>query len=115
MYVPEVIDKFTRERVVVTEWIDGVKITDNDAFSKLKFNKKAVMNDLIRAFSEQIFVTGFIHCDPHPGNVFIRPNPKNPKKHQIVIIDFGLCISISEEFRRTYCAFWKAMFLQDTE
>jgi aarF domain-containing kinase len=50
------------------------------------------MTDIIRAFAEQIFVSGFIHCDPHPGNIFVRPDPKNPKKHQVVILDFGLCI-----------------------
>jgi aarF domain-containing kinase len=59
------------------------------------FDKKRVMNDLIRAFAEQIFVTGFIHCDPHPGNVFIRPHPKDPQQHQLVILDFGLCLEIS--------------------
>ena len=38
------------------------------------------MNKLIRAFSDQIFVTGFVHCDPHPGNVFVRPHPENKNK-----------------------------------
>lgn len=80
---------------MVSEWIDGFKITDKDKMQSYKFNKKQIMNDLIRAFAEQIFVTGFIHCDPHPGNVFIRPHPKDHKKHQIVIIDFGLSLPIS--------------------
>lgn len=73
------------------------------------------MNDLIRAFAEQIFVSGFIHCDPHPGNVFVRPHPNNPKKHQLVIIDFGLCLEISEKFRLEYANFWKAMFSKDVK
>jgi aarF domain-containing kinase len=54
------------------------------------FSKKNVMHDLVRAFAEQIFISGFIHCDPHPGNIFVRPNPK--KKHQLVILDFGLSL-----------------------
>ena len=53
------------------------------------------MNHLIRAFAEQIFVTGFIHCDPHPGNVLVRPHPNNKNKHQLVILDFGLCLGVS--------------------
>ena len=53
------------------------------------------MNHLIRAFAEQIFVTGFIHCDPHPGNVLVRPHPNNHNKHQLVILDFGLCLGVS--------------------
>lgn len=77
---------------MVSEWIDGFKITDEDKMRKYKFNKKEVMNQLIRAFAEQIFVSGFVHCDPHPGNVFVRPHPSNSKKHQLVILDFGLCL-----------------------
>ena len=50
------------------------------------------MNDLIRALDEQIFVSGFMHSDPHPGNVFVRPHSKDHTKHQIVLLDFGLCL-----------------------
>lgn len=80
---------------MVSEWIDGFKITDNEEMKKYGFSKKNVMHDLIRAFAEQIFVSGFIHCDPHPGNIFVRPNPTNSKKHQLVILDFGLSLEIS--------------------
>lgn len=50
------------------------------------------MTHLIRAFADQIFVTGFIHCDPHPGNIFLRPHPDNKQNYQIVVIDHGLCL-----------------------
>jgi aarF domain-containing kinase len=97
--VPEIIDEFTRERVMVSEWIDGIKVTDDERLKKYGFDQKAIITDIIKGFAEQIFVSGFIHCDPHPGNIFVRPDPKNPKKHQVVILDFGLCIDISDKFR----------------
>lgn len=71
------------------------------------------MNKLIKAFADQIFITGFVHCDPHPGNVFIRPHPKNPKDFQIVILDHGFCLEISNDFRKQYAEFWRAMFFRD--
>lgn len=77
---------------MVSEWIDGFKITDNEEMDAHHFSKKKVMHDLVRAFAEQIFVSGFIHCDPHPGNIFVRPNPNNKSKHQLVILDFGLSL-----------------------
>lgn len=97
--MPSVVPQLTSERVMVSEWIDGFKITDTEEMNRYGFNKKNVMHDLVRAFAEQIFVSGFIHCDPHPGNIFVRPNPSNPKKHQLVILDFGLSLGISEKFR----------------
>ena len=60
------------------------------------------MNKLIRAFSDQIFITGFVHCDPHPGNVFVRKKNKNKNNFQIVILDHGLCIPLKNEFRKQY-------------
>ena len=77
---------------------------------QFKFNKGDVMHDLIRAFAEQIFVTGFIHCDPHPGNILVRPNPSKPNTHQLVILDFGLSLEVSQKFRLQYANFWKSMF-----
>jgi len=104
------MQEYSRERVMVSEWIDGFKITDTNKMQENKFDKKTIMNQLIRAFAEQVFVSGFIHCDPHPGNVLVRPHPQNPKSHQLVILDFGLCLSISEKFRLEYANFWKHMF-----
>ena len=84
---------------MVSEWIDGFKVTDAAQMDAHRFDKRRVMHDIVRAFAEQIFVSGFIHCDPHPGNVFVRPDPRDGKRHQIVILDFGLSLEISEKFR----------------
>ena len=113
MYVPEVVEEYCRERVMVSEWIQGFKITDVEQMRRNNFDKKQIMNHLIRAFAEQIFVTGFIHCDPHPGNVLVRPHPKHKKQHQLVILDFGLCLPISDSFRVSYARFWTHMFAND--
>lgn len=40
-------------------------------------------------YSEMIFVNGFVHCDPHPGNVLVRKCPKS-NKTEIVLLDHGL-------------------------
>ena len=79
----------------------------------MKINKNEIITRVISAFAEQIFVTGFVHCDPHPGNIFVRPDPGDNRKAQIVIIDHGLCIPIGEKFRLEYCNFWKALFVGD--
>lgn len=47
-----------------------------------------IAEKLIQAFAEQIFYTGFIHSDPHPGNVLVRKGPDG--KAQLVLLDHGL-------------------------
>jgi aarF domain-containing kinase len=48
-------------------------------------------------FSELIFSHGFVHTDPHPGNVLINPvkssnksSSKKDQEFQIVLLDHGL-------------------------
>ncbi|CCG84040.1 protein of unknown function [Taphrina deformans PYCC 5710] len=112
VYVPKVFDEYSSRRIMTAEWITGVKATDHEKFEKMGFSSKAVMELMVATFSAQMFKFGYLHCDPHPGNLLIRPNPKTGKL-QMVVIDHGLYISESEEFRQQYCLFWKSLFLND--
>lgn len=69
---------------------------------------------MVATFSAQMFKFGYLHCDPHPGNLLIRPHPKSGKL-QMVVIDHGLYITEPEKFRQQYCLFWKSLFLNDLE
>lgn len=55
----------------------------------LKLCSQQISENLGKMYSEMIFVHGFVHCDPHPGNVLIRKCPSS-KKTQIVLLDHGL-------------------------
>ena len=57
---------------MVSEWIDGIKITHTQELNKAGINTEKALKSVIECFAEQIFVTGFVHCDPHPGNIFVR-------------------------------------------
>jgi aarF domain-containing kinase len=70
------------------------------------------MDGIVSAFSYQIFATGFVHADPHPGNIIIRKSPKTGKT-QVCLLDHGLYVTEDEGFRREYCQFWKALFTMD--
>lgn len=47
-----------------------------------------VSNNLSHMYSEMIFKHGFVHCDPHPGNVLVRKTSRH--NAQIVLLDHGL-------------------------
>ncbi|KTF88896.1 hypothetical protein cypCar_00027967, partial [Cyprinus carpio] len=66
---------------------------------------------LIRVFAEQIFYTGFIHADPHPGNVLVRRGPDN--KAELVLLDHGLYQYLSKSDRAALCRLWRAIILRD--
>lgn len=79
----------------------------------LGLSLKEVMTTMIDLFSAQMFLWGLVHCDPHPGNIFIRRLPSG--KSQLVLIDHGLYISMAPAFRHQYAEFWKALLSFDNK
>lgn len=56
------------QRVLTLEWIDGIKVSDIEGIKKLGLSLIDVDRKLFIMFAEQIFKSGFVHADPHPGN-----------------------------------------------
>lgn len=56
------------QRVLTAEYIDGIKINEKDKLIQSGFTLADIDYKLFKTFSEQIFHTGFVHADPHPGN-----------------------------------------------
>ncbi|XP_034849290.1 aarF domain-containing protein kinase 1 isoform X8 [Mirounga angustirostris] len=67
-----------------------------------------------KMYSEMIFVNGFVHCDPHPGNVLVRKRPDTGKA-EIVLLDHGLYQVLTDEFRLDYCHLWQSLIWTDME
>ena len=101
--------ELTTKRILVSEFIDGIKISDVKALKKEGFSLADIDYKLISAFAEQIFHTGFIHADPHPGNVLIRRG-KN-KSAELVLLDHGLYEKLPTAVRTNLSHLWKAIVL----
>jgi aarF domain-containing kinase len=113
VHVPEVVREHSSRRVLTMEFIDGCKITNAQRLKEMGADTKEMARLMVETFSRQIFHSGFVHCDPHPGNVFVRPMPGHPGQHQLVLLDHGLYRELPETFRRNYCAMWKALVMRD--
>ena len=89
MKVPQINWPLTRKRILTAEWIEGVKVDDGPGLRFLGLGDLADLDEkLIRIFSRQLFRTGFVHGDPHPGNVHVRKGKDG--KAEIVLLDHGL-------------------------
>ncbi|KAF4549305.1 ABC1-like protein [Elsinoe fawcettii] len=82
-----------------------------DGKGGLGLNYSPVMETMVSLFSAQMFLWGLVHCDPHPGNIFIRRKPNGSP--ELVLIDHGLYITMSDKFRQEYAQFWKALMTFD--
>jgi aarF domain-containing kinase len=79
----------------------------------LGLSLKEVMTTMVDLFSAQIFKWGVVHCDPHPGNIFVRRLPSG--RAELVLIDHGLYVYMSPRFRHQYGVFWKSLMTFDNK
>ncbi len=101
--VPDVYWEYTTRRVLVMEFHEGIKITDVESLEAAGIDLQAVAQLVTDAYCEQLFLHGMFHADPHPGNLFVRPGP------QLVMLDFGLCRKLDDQFRLGYAKLVNAM------
>ncbi|XP_055892324.1 uncharacterized aarF domain-containing protein kinase 5-like isoform X3 [Biomphalaria glabrata] len=113
IYVPKVYWNMTSKRVLTAEYIDGVKVNNLEGIKNYGLSLLDVDTKLVQSFSDQIFLSGFVHADPHPGNVFIRKGADG--KVQLVLLDHGLYDTLSGDHRRALCNLYKAIIMNDEE
>jgi predicted unusual protein kinase regulating ubiquinone biosynthesis (AarF/ABC1/UbiB family) len=107
--VPEVIWEHTARRVLTTEYVDGIKISDIPRLEAAGIDPNQVALIMTEAYCEQILVHGYFHADPHPGNLLVLPGPV------VVFIDFGLSKELPPEFRLNYARLVSALIAQDDQ
>ena len=97
--IPEVIR--ARPRVLVTEFVSGIKVTDLRRLRRRGVQASAVARTLLDAYARQLLVHGRFHCDPHPGNLLVVPREgaAGDRNFQLVFVDFGLVEELPAEFR----------------
>ena len=74
IHVPEVHSSLSTERILVLERVDGLKASDVDTLREQGYDLPLIAERGANLVMEQIFVHGFFHSDPHPGNIFILPD-----------------------------------------
>ncbi|XP_069771196.1 uncharacterized aarF domain-containing protein kinase 5 isoform X2 [Narcine bancroftii] len=107
--VPKVHWEQTSKRILTADYCEGCKITNVDEIEQQGLSVKDVADKLVRTFAEQIFYTGFIHADPHPGNVLVRKGTDG--KAELVLLDHGLYESLNVKDRVSLCKLWRSIVL----
>lgn len=87
--VPEIYWDLTTPKLLVMEWLEGGPLLlanflgagyEGDPSAE----RRAIVSLLVRAFFQQIYIDGFFHADPHPGNLFYL------KDGRVALLDCGM-------------------------
>ncbi|MCJ7478631.1 MAG: AarF/ABC1/UbiB kinase family protein [Candidatus Nanohaloarchaeota archaeon QJJ-7] len=92
--IPDIYTDLTTEKILVMEYVDGVKCDDKEALEELEIESEEVARTAVRAGLKQTVRDGFFHADPHPSNFFISEEGK------IIYLDFGMIGKLSMTTRR---------------
>ncbi|XP_070972327.1 aarF domain-containing protein kinase 1 isoform X2 [Oncorhynchus clarkii lewisi] len=110
--VPKIHWDLSTRRILTMDFAEGGQVNDRDYMRRHSINVNEISQNLGKMYSEMIFVHGFVHCDPHPGNVLVRRCP-NTKKTEIVLLDHGLYQILLPDFRLSYCRLWQSLIKGD--
>ena len=92
--VPTTYPDYSTEKVLTMEYVDGIKLSEVISGNDSKYNKILIADRIVRSYFQQLFLDGFFHADPHPGNIFVTED------NAICYIDFGMMGSLDEDFRQ---------------
>ena len=102
VHVPRVVRSLSNRRVLSLVDVYAIKITDYDEITAAGIDRSEVATRLLDTYLQQIFEDGFVHADPHPGNLFVTPLPQadgEPLKWQLTFVDFGMVARVPDSIR----------------
>lgn len=133
--VPKPYHEYTTRRVLVLENVEDIKITDFAGLESAGVSRQAVARKLFNTYLQQIFVDGFFHADPHPGNLFVQPldvetarqlkvpvdgvtgdgqsGERPPTPFRLTYVDFGMVGRVTPEYMQELKEFIVATSLKD--
>lgn len=90
--IPSIHWEYTTKRILTMDYISGTRLRDY-AKNASEAEKKLVAKQFVECMFQQIFIDGFFHGDPHPGNLFVLPDKR------MALIDFGMIGRLSPSMK----------------
>lgn len=106
--IPKVFWDLSTSRVLTMEFVEGAgQVNDLEYIKREGIDPFLLASRLGNLYSEMIFKSGFVHSDPHPGNILVRKRGgKILGDVEIILLDHGLYADLTEDFRARYSRLW---------
>ncbi len=80
VYIPEIHWPLTTQKIMVSERIAGIPVTDVATLHERQVNMQLLAERGVEIFFTQVFRDSFFHADMHPGNIFVdASDPEDPR------------------------------------
>ena len=109
VHIPATYPQYCTSKVLTMEFIDGTKLNDVYESEDDEFDKKLLAKTVIDSYLQQLFIDGFFHGDPHPGNIMILED------NVLCYLDLGMMGVFDEEFKKNLSELMILLVDQDVD
>lgn len=102
IYVPKMYDHLSTSRVLVTEWINGARLTDY--LNRNPAGAEPLLRQMLSCYVQQITSFGVYHADPHPGNFLVMADGR------VAVLDYGAIGVLTPEETQNYAVLLQVLF-----
>mmetsp|Transcript_42612 Transcript_42612/g.40889 ORF Transcript_42612/g.40889 Transcript_42612/m.40889 type:complete len:141 (-) Transcript_42612:394-816(-) len=95
---------------MVMSYEEGIPVSHVKEIVASGIDTRELARLISETFVSMIFEKGFVHSDPHPGNMFVR---KKGSDIELVILDHGIYTDLTKETRLSYTKLWRGILSQD--
>lgn len=107
--IPNIYWKYSTKQVLTMEFIKGIKLNEETKLKEYNINNEILAERIINSMFKQVFIDGFFHGDPHPGNIMTL------RDEEVVYIDFGLVGFVTSDMKKHLSSFVISLMRQNTD
>lgn len=109
--VPKVYDDLSTQRVLIMEFVEGGQVNDLKYIKQEKIDPFEISAKLGQLYSKMIFIHGFVHSDPHPGNILVKKTKQGTL--ELILLDHGIYANLSRKTMVDYANLWLSILDRD--
>ncbi len=109
IHIPKTFWNYTSARVLTMEFVDGIHMGKPDEIVQQGLQLSDVAQRLVDSMLQQIFIDGFFHADPHPGNLLAL------RDGRVAYLDFGMMGRLNSDTKNGLAGFVIAMLRKNTD
>lgn len=109
VHIPQVFWEYSGQTVLTLEYVSGIKISHIEELENAGYDLRVIAHNGADIFLQQVFIHGFFHADPHPGNIHVLPD------NVLCLLDFGMVGRLDEELKRHLTELLLSVLSRDVE
>jgi ubiquinone biosynthesis protein len=107
--VPQPILDLSTSRVLTMDFVPGRSVSSIPDVARAELDLPGLADELVAAYLDQMLIFGFMHADPHPGNVLLTED------HRVALIDLGMVVRLSPQVQEQMLRLLLAISNRDGE